>query len=69
MESAGIRPNLVVLTSVMEACTECGRYQEALGIMTKMRELGITPDNALINSAIKACCLNGAVDEAEQLAQ
>eukprot|EP00607_Mallomonas_marina_P005775 CAMPEP_0182437520 /NCGR_PEP_ID=MMETSP1167-20130531/85101_1 /TAXON_ID=2988 /ORGANISM="Mallomonas Sp, Strain CCMP3275" /LENGTH=399 /DNA_ID=CAMNT_0024630465 /DNA_START=774 /DNA_END=1970 /DNA_ORIENTATION=- len=53
----------------MEACAECGQYKEALKIMRRMRDTGIQPDLTMVNSAIKACCLGGAMEEAEQFAE
>ena len=53
----------------MEACAESGQHREALGIMDRMRRTGIRPDLTMVNAAIKACSLAGAMDEAEVLAE
>ena len=70
IEEKNILPNLIVFTSTMEACAECGQYQEALSIMRRMEKYDhIRPDLTMMNAAIKACCLGGAMDTAEELAE
>lgn len=70
MQSENLIPNQVVLTSAMEACAEAGQYKEALAVMDKMKNVwGMKPDLTMVNAAIKACSLSGAMEEAEGLAQ
>lgn len=69
MVQRGVQPNHVVLSSVMEACTKAGQHGEALRVMNRMEEFGVTPDVAMINTAVKSCAMAGAMDEAEQFAK
>ena len=45
-----------------------GNYKEALLVMDRMKKNGMKPDLTMVNAAIKACCLGGAMDDAEDLA-
>lgn len=45
-----------------------GNYKEALLVMDRMKKNGMRPDLTMVNAAIKACCLGGALDDAENLA-
>ena len=51
----------------MEACAEAGKYREALSVMDRIQQAGLQPDLTTMNTAVKACCLSGQLDEAEKL--
>jgi hypothetical protein len=38
-------------------------------VMDDMRAQGLKPDLTMVNAGIKACCLGGAMEEAEELAE
>ena len=43
-KGGGIRPNLIILTSAMNALGRQGRWQESLRLLDVMRDEGLTPD-------------------------
>jgi len=36
-------------------------------VMDRIKQAGVRPDLTMINTAVKACCLAGAMEEAEEL--
>ena len=37
--------------------------------MDRIKQAGVRPDLTMINTAVKACCLAGAMEEAEELVE
>jgi pentatricopeptide repeat protein len=51
MDVAGVAPNALVLTSVIQACEDSGRYEEALDVFNRLRGI---PDIPLASLALAA---------------
>jgi leucine-rich PPR motif-containing protein len=69
MLARDLAPNAVILSSVMEACIAAGQPREAVALLDRLDEFGVTPDVSLVNTIIKACCLAGDMEQAESFAK
>ena len=62
--SAGVEPNIILVTTMMSAARKAGRWQHALLLFEQCGELGLQPDVAAFNAAITACASAGAWERA-----
>ncbi|KAJ0051754.1 hypothetical protein Pint_02559 [Pistacia integerrima] len=62
----GVCPDVYLFSTAINAFCKGGRIEDAIGLFTKMEELGIAPNIVTYNNIIHGLCKNGRLDEAFQ---
>lgn len=55
MEASGMAGNVVTFTALVDACSRCGAWQEALKVYYRMQRKGVAPNERTYNSLIAGC--------------
>ncbi|EWM28661.1 Pentatricopeptide repeat containing protein [Nannochloropsis gaditana] len=62
MRDVGLVPNEVCYHSAVTACSEAGRWNEALFVLSEMVKQGLKPDAISYNAAVEACAKSAKWD-------
>ena len=64
MHDKGVEPDMVSYNTVINALGRCGRVQEAMEYLHRMKEQGLSPDVVTFGTLIHACAQSARKDAA-----
>jgi len=67
MDEKGLKPNVGIITTVIEALSRDGQCEKAFDLLNSMKERGLEPNRLTYNATVLACVTGGQPDKAMEV--